>query len=131
MNQKTTNIIGWILTGLLGFVFISTGIMKLMGTDEVLKGAASFGLDGSTFKIIGLVELVSILLFIYPRTGLLGTILLAAYLGGAIATHLEHQLSVVVPILIQCFLWITAAVRFPELTNRFLGKDQTSIKFHQ
>jgi len=122
MTQKATNITGWILTGLIAFVFISSAVMKLIGGEEAAKGAVALGLSATTLKLIGVVELISILLFIYPRTGLLGTLLLAAYLGGAIATHLEHGQAITAPVLIQCFVWITAAVRFPELTARFLGK---------
>ena len=44
MTQKTKNIIGWVLTGLLGFVFIASATMKLIGGEEALKGAAAMGL---------------------------------------------------------------------------------------
>jgi len=84
--------------------------------------AKGIGLDASTFRIIGLVELISVLLFLIPRTGILGTLLLAAYMGGAIATHLEHGLSIVAPAAIQAFIWIVVVFRFPELTNRILNK---------
>ena len=84
--------------------------------------AATFGLDASTMQMIGVVELISIILFLVPRTGVLGTLLLAAYMGGAIATHLEHGESIVAPCVIQAFIWIVAAFRFPELQSRLLGK---------
>ena len=121
MKQKTKNIIGWVLTGMLSLVFIASGSMKLMGGEEVLKGAAAMGISAGTFKIIGVLEIISIILFIIPRTGLLGTLLLAAYVGGAIVTHLEHQQAVFVPVIIQCLVWITAAIRFPELSRRLKG----------
>jgi hypothetical protein len=43
-------------------------------------------------------------------------------MGGVIATHLEHGLSIVAPAAIQTFIWIVAVIRFPELTNRILNK---------
>ena len=47
-------------------------------------------------------------------------VVLAAYLGGAIVTHLQHQQPVVVAGAVQTLLWITAFIRFPELKRRLL-----------
>jgi uncharacterized membrane protein YphA (DoxX/SURF4 family) len=121
MTTKTQNIINWVLAGLVGFIFISSSISKLSGSEEALKMAANIGLDTTAFKIIAIVELISAILFVVPRTGVLGALLLAAYMGGAIATHAEHGLSVVAPCAIQAFIWIAAVVRFPELRTRLLG----------
>jgi hypothetical protein len=126
MTPKTKNITGWILTGILAFVFLGSAFMKFKGGEEMAKNMAAMGLTASTVKIIGLVEVLSIVLFIIPRTGLLGTLLLAAYLGGAIATHLEHADSILVPTILQCIVWITAVIRFPELSQRITGSDTSS-----
>jgi uncharacterized membrane protein YphA (DoxX/SURF4 family) len=123
MTTKTKNIIGWVLTALIGFVFISSAAMKLMGGADALKGAESIGISAATLQLIGVVELVSVILFIIPRTGLLGTLLLAAYLGGAIATHLEHRQPFIVPVIIQALVWITATIRFTELSSRLIGNE--------
>ncbi|MFM7710848.1 MAG: DoxX family protein [Ferruginibacter sp.] len=61
--------------------------------------------------MLGVVEIVCLLLFIIPRTGILGTLLLVAYMGGAIATHVEHGVSIVVPCIIQSFLCVVAFYR--------------------
>ena len=121
MTQKTKNIIGWVLTGLLALVFFASASMKLIGGDEVAKGASAMGISATAFKMIAVLEILSILLFIFPRTGLLGTLLLAAYVGGVIVTHLEHQQAIFIPIIIQCLVWIAAAIRFPELSRRLTG----------
>ncbi len=121
MSPKTRNIIGWILTGLIALVFLGSGAMKIMGGEEAMKGAAMMGLSAGTLKMIGVVEILSVILFIIPRTGLLGTLLLAAYMGGAIATHLEHGLPFIAPAVIQAVVWITATIRFPELSRRLMG----------
>ena len=120
MSQKTIKIIGWVLTGLLAFVFIGSAFGKLSGSTSTLQMATSWGINASQLKIIGAVELLSIILFAIPRTGILGTLLLVAYMGGAIATHLEHQLNILPPIAVSAFVWITAIVRFSELSERIL-----------
>lgn len=127
MSTKTRKIIGWVLTGLLAFVFLSSAFMKLKGGVDVAKSATGFGITLGTLQLLGVVEIISLVLFAIPRTGLLGTLLLAAYLGGAIATHLEHNLPVVAPVIIQCILWITATIRFPELSRRLVGGDATAL----
>lgn len=92
--------------------------MKLTHSETAVAQAASIGLDATTYWWIGVVEVISLVLFIVPRTGVLGALLLIAYLGGAIATHLQHQQPIVMPVAIQVLLWIAAALRFPELTQR-------------
>ena len=123
MTTKTRNIIGWILTALLAFVFIGSASMKLMASEQVIKSATSWGLSITTFKTLAFVEVISFLLFAIPRTGLLGTLLLTAYLGGAMATHLEHNIPIIPPMIVEALVWITATIRFPELSRRLMGKN--------
>jgi uncharacterized membrane protein YphA (DoxX/SURF4 family) len=114
MSQKTRTIIGWVLTAILALVFIGSAISKLTANDEMLKQVTKMGLSQHKFHLIAIIEIVSFLLFAIPRTGLLGTLLLAAYMGGAIATHAEHFMPVLAPTIVECVVFITAAIRFPE-----------------
>lgn len=120
-SEKTKKIIYWVLTGLVAFIFMGSAVGKFTANDEAIKMASGFGLDAKTYTMLGIIEMVSILLFIIPRTGILGSMLLAAYMGGAIATHLEHAVSVVAPCVIQSFLFIVAFYRFPELRTTLLN----------
>ena len=120
MTKKITY---WALTGLVSFVFIASSIGKLTANPEAVKMGAEFGINSSAYFTLGLIELVSVILFIIPRTGIIGTLLLAAYMGGAIATHLEHGESVIAPCVIQAVLWMVAVYRFPELRTRILTKQ--------
>lgn len=123
MSEKYKKIISWVLTGLVAFVFIGSAIGKFTANAEALKMAESFGLNAQTYTMLGIVEIIAIILFIIPRTSIVGTLLLVAYLGGAIATHLEHGQSILAPCIVQAFLWIVAAYRFPELTSRLLKSN--------
>jgi hypothetical protein len=120
MTAKTKNIINWILAGLVAFIFIGSAISKLTANTEALATAAKMGLTSSAYTILGVIELLAVALFLYPRTGILGTLILVAYMGGAIATHLEFAQPLIAPILISAFVWIVSVIRFPELTNRIL-----------
>ncbi len=121
MSQKTISIIGWILTTILGLVFFMSAFMKLTQNETALEQAASIGLDATTYLFIGIVEAISLVLFIIPRTGVVGALLLIAYMGGAIATHLQHQQPIAIAVSIQILLWITTFVRFPELKQRLFA----------
>jgi hypothetical protein len=123
MTTKTRNIINWVLAGLVAFIFIGSAVSKLTANAEALAAAAKFGLSAGTYTMLGIIELIAVALFLYPRTGILGTLLLVAYMGGAISTHVAFDQPLMAPIAIAAFLWITAAVRFPELTTRILGKN--------
>ena len=122
MIIKTKKIINWVLTGLVAFIFIGSAVGKLTANEVTLAGAAKFGLSESTYTILGIIELIAVSLFIFPRTGILGTLLLVAYMGGAVSTHVEFAQPLAAPIAISTFVWIVAFVRFPELCNRILDK---------
>lgn len=121
MTQKIIKTTGWVLTIVLALLFTFSAYLKLSQNESALAQAASAGLDPDTYQFIGLVELISVILFIIPRTGVLGSLLLIAYMGGAIVTHLEHQQPIVVALTVQILIWITVALRFPELLQRLLS----------
>jgi len=118
MNSKTKNIIGWGLTGIIVFMMAASAIDKIRGSEHALEMTKSFGITPATYSILGIIELLSVLLFAFTRTGILGTLLLASYLGGAIATHLQHQQNILFPMGIEVLVWITATIRFRELSSR-------------
>jgi hypothetical protein len=122
MSTKTKNIINWVLAGLVGFIFLGSAYGKLSGGAEGIEMAKTIGIDANTYMMIGIVELISIILFLIPRTAVLGTLLLAAYMGGAIAAHLGHGLPIGAPAGIAAFVWIVGVIRSPELLQRILGK---------
>ena len=122
-SEKSKRITYWVLTGLVAFVFLGSAVGKFTAGEEALRMGASFGINAKTYTMIGVVEVVCLLLFVFPRTGILGSLLLSAYMGGAIATHLEHGVSILAPCLIQAFTLLVAFYRFPELRNRILNAN--------
>lgn len=118
MIQKTIKISGWVLTLVLGLLFAMSAFMKLTQNETAIEQAASAGMDAATYRIIGIVEVLALVLFIIPRTGVVGALLLIAYMGGAIVTHLQHGQPIAVAVGVQALIWITAALRFPELLQR-------------
>ncbi|MDD3771329.1 MAG: DoxX family protein [Weeksellaceae bacterium] len=121
MSQKAIKITGWTMTIVLALVFTMSAFLKLTQNETALAQASSFGIDATKYQFIGIIEIISLILFIVPRTGILGTMLLVAYLGGAIVTHLQHQQPIAMAVIFQILLWVTAFIRFPELKQRIFS----------
>lgn len=78
---------GRILTGLVGLFLIFDGLMKVVQERHVVAASAELGLPMKTVVWIGALLLVCTVLYLIPRTAILGAILLTGYLGGAVATN--------------------------------------------
>jgi fucose permease len=63
------------------------GVMKLLKPEFVVKETVQLGYPESIILGLGIVLLVCVILYVIPRTAVLGAILLTGYLGGAVATH--------------------------------------------
>ena len=78
-----------ILNGLaVAFLLFDTG-MKLLRVPSAVEGTATLGYPAGSVFGIGVVQLVCVVLYIVPRTSILGAVLLTGYLGGAVATHVR------------------------------------------
>lgn len=62
---------------------------KFLMPEMAAQASRPIGVDDGNILLIGLLELVGTLLYIWRRTALLGAIVLTAVLGGAIATHMN------------------------------------------
>lgn len=60
---------------------------------------------GVMFKL-GFVEIACAILYLIPRTPVIGAILLTAYLGDAVATHVRVGEPFWMPILVGVFVWL-------------------------
>ncbi len=80
---------GRILSALPVLLLLLSGVMKLMKPAPVLEGFAHFGYAEKQILAIGLLELGCTIVYVIPRTSVLGAILLTGYLGGATATNVR------------------------------------------
>lgn len=64
-----------------------------------------FGYPPGSIAVLGAVELASALLFVIPRTSVLGAILVTGYLGGAVATHVRAGDGFIAPLLLGVVAW--------------------------
>ncbi len=122
MNEKTKTILGWVLTGLLAALFAFSAFGKLTGAEEAVKGFQDMKLSETHLLIAGLIEVSGIALFAYPRTGVLGILLLMSYMGATVFAHFQIGQPIVPNLVIAVAIVLTGNLRFPEIGNRLLGK---------
>ncbi|MGD9855186.1 MAG: DoxX family protein [Planctomycetaceae bacterium] len=106
---------GWVLSGLIGAVFLMSGVVKLLGGPELAEGMAHLGLPESMVLPLAIVELACVAVYLIPQTSILGAVLLTGYLGGAICTHWRVGDMFVGPIVIGVLLWLGPFLRDPRL----------------
>jgi hypothetical protein len=118
---------GRVLSGLAIAFLLFDAAGKLFRVAPVVKGSLELGYPESTIVPIGVLLLVGVVLYAVPRTSVLGAIYLAAYLGGAVATHVRvgNPLAthVLFPVYVATFLWAGLALRNPRLANLLLGNS--------
>jgi DoxX-like family len=130
VTPKVVRIIGWVLSGLLAaFLIVGSGVPKLLeSSDPEMKKQmeeilTKIGWSAETIKVIGVIEIVIAVLYMVPRTGFLGAILLTGYLGGAIATHVRIGDAPVFPIVLGVLVWVALALRQPVLWRLAVGAN--------
>ena len=84
-------------------------VIKFFRIPAVSEAFGQLGYPMTLAVTIGIIEVVCLVLYIWPRTSLLGALLWTGYLGGAIATHVRvgNPLfsDVLFPIYVAAFLW--------------------------
>ncbi len=97
------------------FMLLMSGVMKIMHTEEVVKGFADWPAGSAT--AIGVLELAWTVIYLIPRTSVLGAILLAGHLGGAVALTVKMGMvgMALLPALFGVLLWGSLWLREPRL----------------
>ena len=96
---------GRILSALPVLMLLFSGVMKLVKPAAVLEGFVGLGYPESLTVGVGIVEIACAVLYVIPRTSVLGAILLTGYLGGATATHVRIGEPIFIPIVLGVLVW--------------------------
>jgi hypothetical protein len=107
-NSRTALRIGWVLTGLLALFLIFDGVGKLLNLQQVKDATVDLGLREEMTPVIGIVLLVSLALYLVPRTAFLGAVLLTGYLGGAVLTNWRVDKPLFSTVLFAVYVGIVA-----------------------
>ncbi len=116
---------GRVLSGfVVAFLLVDAGT-KLVAPQFAIDNSPPLGweLDIVTVRTLGLLLLIPTLLYIWPRTAVLGAVLITGYLGGAIATHMRMDSPLLTHTLFGVYLglmvWGGLWLRNPALRSVF------------
>jgi hypothetical protein len=110
--------IGWILTVLTGLFLLFDAAGKLMMPSFVVEAFARLGFPTSLGVRIGIILAVCTVVYLIPRTAVLGAVLTTGFLGGAIAIQMRAGsplFETVFPILFAILMWAGIYLREPRL----------------
>ncbi len=116
MNEKLPSrsiprTIGWALSGLLVAFMLFSAMGKFTDFPGKAEMFEHLGWSESVMFYIGYIEVVIVLLYLIPRVAFIANIMITAYLGGAIATHVRVQDSMVFPLILCVIFWIALGLR--------------------
>jgi hypothetical protein len=113
--KKQRNIAGWVVT-ILACLAQGCGVIGKLVSAEMQANMASIGFEPYT-QIVAIGELIAVVLFILPKTGRIGALLMTALMGGAIASHLGHGQSIGLQTTVLVLVWVATLIRYPEFYN--------------
>jgi hypothetical protein len=99
---------GRIITALSVLFLLVDGVMKLVKPAAVVEATVKLGYPESVIVGLGVVLVACTILYLIPRTAVLGAILLTGYLGGAVATHVRvggPVFPIIFPVILGAMLW--------------------------
>jgi DoxX-like protein len=114
-NKKV--IAGWVLSGLLSaFLIVASATPKFIQWEGKKEMMEKLGWTTEMIFKIGFVEAALAILVLIPRVAFLATVLLTAYLGGAVATHVRiSEAQFVFPIVFGILAWVALGLRDPRV----------------
>jgi DoxX-like family len=116
---------GRVLSGIVVAFFVLDSIGKLLKVGPVVEGTVKLGYPESAVFPLGALLLVGVVLYVFPRTSVLGAIYLTAFLGGAVATHFRVGSPLATHVLfgvyIAALMWTGLALRNPRVMQFLIG----------
>ena len=118
---------GRVMSGLVIAFLLMDGAMKLIPLQVVIDTSQQMAIPLDIIRTLGVLTLVGTALYAWPRTSVLGAILMTGYLGGAVATHarigsplFSHTLF---GVYIGALAWAGLALRTPALRALLIRRD--------
>jgi hypothetical protein len=113
--HKAGTIISVLVTAFLAF----DAVGKLAGVPQVKEATQALGFPPGQALVIGIVLAICVVVYVVPRTRVLGALGITAYLGGAVTTNMRVEAPLFTHTLFAVYLgvlmWAGLAMRRPEL----------------
>ena len=111
--------IGWLFSLGAVSILLMSAQWKLTSAPFYVSEWGRIGWDASALPLIATIQLVCVVLYLTPRTAVLGVVLLTGYLGGAISqyTRIGEPYPVLVPLSTALFAWAGLYLREERLRS--------------
>ncbi len=114
---------GRIISGLVVVFLLFDSAIKIFKTAAAVQGTVEAGYPASEIVPIGITLLACVVLYVIPRTSVIGTILLTGYLGGATATMVRLQNPwFLFPVVFGVLVWLGLFLRDRRLRDTILRR---------
>ena len=114
---------GRIMSGLVTAFLLFDAVIHLLKPAPVVEAFAKLHLPLSLAVELGIVELLCLVLYVIPRTSILGAVLLTGYLGGAVAIQMTTSNSlfgeILFPVYVGVLVWGGIYLRDDRLRTLF------------
>ena len=115
---------GRVLTGLFALFMLGASVApKLLNMSVAQENLTQLGWPSGYLLMIGLIEFACVVLYLIPRTALLGAVLMTGLLGGAMATQIRAGSPlfshILFSIYLGVFMWGGLWLRDPDLRAVF------------
>ena len=106
---------GFGISIVISLLLFTSGAMKISMGDSVRDGITKLGYPGDAIAGTGIVLILCALIYLIPKTSILGAILLTGYLGGATAIHVRVGDPFIFPIMLGVLIWGALYIRDPQV----------------
>lgn len=100
---------GRTLTAIATLFLTMDAAVKLLRLPMAIEGTKQLGFSADIVLVLGIIQAISLIAYLIPRTAIFGAIIWTGYLGGAVATHVRlgnplftHVLS---PVYVAVLIW--------------------------
>jgi len=113
--SKGKIVTGWTLSALPSVMLLFFGALALAKPPAVIQGMEHLGYPESRALVVGILEIACTIIYLIPRTSVLGAVLLTGYLGGATASHVRIGEPPIMPIIVAGLIWLGLYLREERL----------------
>jgi hypothetical protein len=114
-RARIARITGRILTGALVVFLLFDSLTKILQVQDVVDATVAMGFPAATVPVIGSVLMLCIVLFVIPRTAIVGAVALTGYLGGAVCSQLRIEAdlfsTMLFPVYFGILVWTALLLR--------------------
>ena len=117
---------GRVLIVLTALFMLLDGVMKIIKPPQVLEANVRLAYPVSALSGIGIALIACTLIYLIPRTSMLGAILLTGYLGGAVASNVRAGsgwFETIFPVLFAVLVWAGLGLCDRRLQTLLTARD--------